>query len=164
MKRTLLALAAALLAIPAGLDAQGPWRLALTAGPYRVDRLAGTPIVPTATLTKQFGGRMLAGGSLGLVRAAGFYGLDALTLDLHVGVRSAPAKLEGFATGGPTTLLGGDGDGTPYLSTGLHLTTGVNWWVGPRIGFTASATGRVWVTTGNSRFSPSATAGIVFRL
>ncbi len=155
---------AAVAAVPASLPAQHPWRLTLAAGPYRVDDLAGTPTVPTVALAKSIGQRGLIGGTLGLIQHAGFYRLDALTLDLGVGRRSSGARLEWTGSLGPAALLGGDSDGTPYLAAGGHATVGLTWWVGRRIGLSLSGVGRVWLTTGNARLSPSATAGVAFRL
>ena len=158
-----LALVAALVAAPASLGAQNSLRFGLAAGPYRVDNLAGTPIVPTLMLLKPAGQRGIFGGNLGLIKSAGFYGLNALTLDLHAGLRSQPATLEWLGTVGPTFIAGGDGDGTPYTSVGGQATTGVTWWAGKHIGVVALATGRVWFTTGNSTFSPGGSIGIVLR-
>lgn len=145
------------------LAGQRSTRFQIAAGPYRVDRIARTPIVPSIGLFKPFGDRGLAGGNLGLIADAGFYGLTALSLDLHVGLRSRPARVEWNGTVGPSGMLGGDGDGTPYIRAGAHGTVGLVWWVDPRIGLTASTTGRIWFTTGNSRFSPSGAVGITFR-
>jgi len=155
--------AAALVADPACLAAQRSLRFQAGLGPYRVDDLAGTPLVPMIGLAKPFGHRGLVAGNLGLIRGAGFYGLDALTLDLHIGASSRPDRVEWGATIGPSGLVGGDGDGTPYLAAGVHGTGGVIWWVASRIGLTAAATGRLWFTSGNARLSPSAAIGLTVR-
>ena len=149
------------LSVPAPLFGQGRTRITIGAGPYRVDELARTPLVPMIGVLKPRGQRGLVGANLGLVRSAGFYDLNALTLDVHIGIRSAPAHIEWHATAGPSGMLGGDSDGTPYLQLGGQGTVGATWWFANRLGAMAAATGRAWLTTANSRFSPSAYGGMV---
>jgi hypothetical protein len=151
-------------AVAIGAEAQSRWRLAAGVGPYRVDDIAGTPIVPSATLSREVGRGFLVGGTLGWVRDAGFYGLDALTFDFSVGVRRGSGPFEWTGTIGPAVLLGGDGDGSVYAAGGGQTTMTLTRWVGPRFGIVVGGTGRLWFSTGNSRFSPSASAGIVLRL
>jgi hypothetical protein len=143
--------------------AQDRWRLAVAVGPYRVDRLAGTPVIPSVAVSKLAGSRAVFGATVGWIRDAGFYGLDALTFDLDAGVRSA-GRVEWSATAGPSFMVGGDGDGTPYVGAALHGSVGAIWWFGRKVGLTAGTTGRVWLTTGNNRFSPSGSIGLVLRL
>lgn len=161
MTTRLLLILVAALALPTGAAAQRALQFSAAVGPYRVDDLAGTPLVPSVALAKPFGRRAVWNATLGLVREAGFYGLDALTLDVGVGLRGRPTRFEWQATIGPSALVGGDGDGTPYTTAGVHTTVAGIWWAGKRVGLLASATGRVWATTGNSRFSPSARLGLV---
>jgi hypothetical protein len=164
MTRSLwLALSLASAVLVGRVEAQSRWRLGLAAGPYRVDDLAGTPLVPAATLAKAVGSGALAGGTLGWIRDAGFYGLDALALDLSVGLRRG-AALEWAGTVGPAFLVGGDGDGTPYTAAGGHVTMSLTRWVGARFGIAVAGTGRLWFTTGNTRFSPGGQIGLVLRL
>lgn len=166
MKMTnVVAVALLLAALPTSGWAQRSPRFFLAAGPYRIDRLAGTPIVPTIGLLKPVGQRGAWGIGLSGIRNAGFYSLNALALDLHIGLRTRPGPVEGFGTVGPATMLGGDGDGSPYARLGLQASVGGTWWVGRHVGVIGFATGRVWVGTGSSenRFSPGASAGIVVR-
>lgn len=159
----LAAVVAALLGVASAVGAQQGVRLSLAAGPYRVDRLAGTPIVPSIGVHKPIGRRGLVGGRLGLVRNAGFYGLDALTLDLDFGVRSRPSRVEWQATAGPWTLLGGDGDGTPYGVLGGQATAGATWWARPRLGFLALATGRLKFAASAEHATGGGALGVVVR-
>ncbi len=160
--RAILFIAAFVLA-PCVTRAQEPLRIALAVGPFRVDRLAGTPRVPSLNLLKPVRQRVLVGGRLSWIRDAGFYGLDALTLDLDVGVRTRPARLEGHLTVGPWGMLGGDGDGTPYARGGGHGTAGATWWLRRWIGLTASGTARLNLVDTDERVTPSAAFGVVVR-
>jgi hypothetical protein len=160
----IVALVTAALALePVDLVAQRGLRFHAAIGPYRVDDLAGTPLVPVIGLAKPVGKRGIVAANLGWIRDAGFYGLDALTLDLDVGIGNRPSRIEWNATVGPSAMIGGDGDGTPYVGAAGHATGGLIWWFDPRIGVTAAATGRLWITSGNSRFSPGAAFGVTFR-
>ncbi|MDX2057761.1 MAG: hypothetical protein SFV24_08145 [Gemmatimonadales bacterium] len=167
LKPISLLLALAFLAVGAtpGSAQSSPrsWSLAVGAGPFRIDDLAGTPLVPTAQLLKA-GRRAAFGVAATWVNNAGFYTLTALTLDVGVGVRSGGARNEVFALVGPTAIVGGDSDGTPYTSAGAHLTLGGTRWLTDRVGITAGAVGRVWFTTANSQVAPSASIGLRFRL
>jgi hypothetical protein len=145
------------------LPAQEPARLAATVGPFRVDRLAGTPRVASLGLHKPICTRGLVGGRLSWIGNAGFYGLDALVLDLDVGVRTRPARLEGHVAVGPWGMLGGDGDGTPYARGGGHGTGGATWWVSQRFGVVALATARVNLADSDERLTSSAALGVVVR-
>lgn len=150
------------LLLPAAANAQRGTRFFVAGGPYRVDNVAGTPFVPMIGLFKATGQRGMFGVNLGLIREAGFYGLDALTLDIHLGRRSAPAQVEWFGTIGPTAMLGGDGDGTPYLGLGGQATIGATWWAGDRVGLMAAGTGRIWAGSPDV-FSPNAMIGLALR-
>ncbi|MBM4189051.1 MAG: hypothetical protein FJ206_17260 [Gemmatimonadetes bacterium] len=164
MTRLSIAVLLALVASPpAPGHAQSPLRVAAGVGPYRVDDVAGTPLVPMVGLFKPVGRQAVIGANLGLVKSAGFYGLDALTLDAHLGVEKTSRRLTLTGTLGPSAMAGGDGDGTPYLSAGAHATAGLTWWFTDRVGLWAATTGRLWFTTGNSRFSPGAMVGLSFR-
>lgn len=145
-------------------DLNRKWQLAIGVGPYRVDDLAGTPIIPTAQLVKSFGTRGAAGLSVGWIPNAGFYNLTALTVDLGFGVRSAPGRVEWIGLVGPSGIIGGDSDGTPYVGVAGHAGGYVTAWLSDRIGITGGAIARVWISAGNSRFSPSGFAGLRFRL
>jgi len=144
-------------------SSRGGWSLSVGAGPFRIDDLAGTPLVPTAQLLKS-GQRAAFGVAATWVNNAGFYTLTALTLDVGIGIRSGQDRNEFVALVGPTGILGGDSDGTPYTSAGAHLTVGGTRWLTDRIGLTAGAVARVWFTTANSQFAPSASIGVRFRL
>ncbi len=150
------------LVLPTAGEAQRGTRLVVAAGPYHVDKVAGTPLVPMVGFFKATGERGLFGFNLGLIREAGFYGLDALTLDVHLGRRSAPGRVEWHATIGPTAMLGGDGDGTPYVGLGGQATVGATWWLGGRIGVMGAGTGRLWGGSADL-FSPGAVLGLVLR-
>ncbi|MEZ4458032.1 MAG: hypothetical protein R2882_16020, partial [Gemmatimonadales bacterium] len=159
-------LAAAALLGPASLQAQAPaggWRLGLSAGPYRVDRLAGTPFVPRLDLTRA-GERAVFTFALSGIKGAGFYSLDALALDAGLGLRGGSPRFEVQGLIGPSGILGGDSDGTPYTGVGAHATLQGTAWVTPGLGLTGGGVARVWFTTGNARFSPSAYAGLRVRL
>lgn len=143
--------------------AQESVRFAAGAGPFKVDRLAGTPTVPSLSIHKPFGRRAIAGGRLGLIRSAGFYTLDALVIDLELGYRSRPARVEWTLAAGPWGMLGGDGDGTPYVHIGGLGTVGATWWALPRVGLTAAGSGRLWVSRQGDRATPSAMVGVVVR-
>jgi hypothetical protein len=151
-----------LAALPMALGAQQPVRLSLAVGPYKIDRLAGTPRVASIGIHKPFGLPGLAGGRLSWIRDAGFYGLDALALDIDVGVRSRPARLEGQLMAGPMAMLGGDGDGTPYAHVGLQGTGGATLWLHRRLGLIGSATAR-FTFVGDDRVRPGAAVGLVVR-
>lgn len=160
--RAVLSIAAFVVA-PSLCRAQEPLRVALMVGPFRVDRLAGTPHVPSLGLLKPVRERVVVGGRLSLIRDAGFYGLDALTLDLDVGVRTRAARLEGQLSVGPWGMLGGDGDGTPYARVGGQGTAGATWWVRRRFGVVALATTRVNLADSDERVTSSAALGVVVR-
>jgi hypothetical protein len=139
------------------------WSIGFGVGPFRIDDLAGTPLVPTVQVLKT--GRAAAFGATGTwVNDAGFYSLTSATLDLGVGVRTGSSRTDLVALAGPTGMLGGDSDGTPYILAGVHGTLTATWWPSDRVGVSATGVMRVWVTTGNSRFAPSATAGLRLRL
>lgn len=150
------------LLLPVAAEAQRGTRFIVAGGPYRVDDVAGTPFVPLIGLFKATGQRGVFGVNLGLIREAGFYGLDALTLDIHLGRRSAPARVEWFGTIGPTAMLGGDGDGTPYVGLGGQATVGATWWFDDRVGLIGAGTGRLWGGSADV-FSPSAMVGFALR-
>ena len=158
-----VALVAALLGTAAGAFAQDGVRYSVAAGPFRIDRLAGTPVVPSLGVHKPVGHRALIGGRLGLVRNAGFYGLDALLLDLDFGIRSRPSRVEWQATAGPWSMLGGDGDGTPYALIGGQATAGATWWVRRQFGFIALGSARFKFDQSNERVTGSAALGVVVR-
>ena len=160
--RTIVVAAALAGAASTGL-AQNAMRYSLAVGPMRIDRLVGSPMVTSIGIHKPTGRRGLIGGRLGLIRNAGYYSLNALTLDLDFGLRSQPARVEWQATAGPWLLLGGDGDGTPYALIAGHVTGGVTWWAQPHLGFLGSASGRVQFGASNERVTGSAAIGVVVR-
>jgi hypothetical protein len=158
-----IAVAAAVVGAASGALAQQGMRYSLAVGPFRIDRLAGTPVVPSFGMHKPTGRNALIGGRLSLVHNAGFYRLDALAIDLDFGVRGRPARVEWQATAGPWGMLGGDGDGTPYAHIGGQATAGVTWWAGRRIGLLALASGRLRFAAANERTTGSAAIGVVVR-
>lgn len=158
-----LRLLALLTAFPLALVAQQPVRLSFAVGPYEIDDLAGTPSVVSIGAHKPFGVTGLAGGRLSWIRDAGFYGLDAAALDLDFGVRSRPAMFEGLVMGGPWAMLGGDGDGTPYLHVGVQGTSGGTLWLHRRLGLVALATARFTFVDKADRVLGGAAFGLVVR-
>ena len=160
--RTAVALTA-MLSLASGALAQQSMRYSLTVGPYRVNRLAGTPNASWVGLHKPVGRRGLIGGRLGLIRNAGFYSLNALTLDLDFGVRSRPGRVEWQATAGTWGLLGGDNDGTPYFGIGAQAATGVTWWAQPHLGFLALGTARLKLDLSREPVTGGGAFGVVVR-
>jgi hypothetical protein len=158
-----VALAVALVGASSQAGAQQRVRFSAVAGPFRIDRLAGAPVVPSVGVHWATGRRGLVGGRLSLVRNAGFYGLDALSMDLEMGVRSRPARVEWLATAGPWGLLGGDGDGTPYALIGGQATAGVTWWARRRVGLLALASARLKFSESTERATGSGALGVVVR-
>ncbi|MGE0443236.1 MAG: hypothetical protein AB7L66_14200 [Gemmatimonadales bacterium] len=159
-------LAALTLFGPRSLLAQAPaggWRLGLSAGPCRVDRTAGTPFVPRLDVTRA-GRQAVFTFAVSGIKGAGFYGLDALALDAGIGLRGGSPRFEVQGLIGPSGMLGGDGDGTPYLGFGANATLQGTAWLTSGVGITAGGVARSWFTTGNTRFSPSAYAGLRIRL
>ncbi len=162
----ILASLALFLLVSSPASAQTPrrgWSVAIAGGPFRIDDLAGTPLVPTAQLLKS-GHRTAFGVAATWVNNAGFYTLTALTLDVGLGIRTGGNRAELHALIGPTGILGGDSDGTPYVSAGAHLTVGGTRWISDRVGLTAGGVMRVWLGTANSQIAPSASLGLRFRL
>jgi hypothetical protein len=158
-----VALAAALIGASSQAGAQDGVRFSAVAGPLRIDRLAGTPIVPSVGVHWSPGRRGFAGGRLALVRNAGFYSLNALSMDLDFGVRSRPGRVEWQTTAGPWFLLGGDGDGTPYALIAGQATGGVTWWARRHFGFLALASARLKLGESTERATASGALGVVVR-
>lgn len=144
-------------------DSRRGWTLGFGAGPARVDDLAGTPTVPTISFERTVGASGQIGGRVGWIGDAGFYSLNALTLDLGFGFRAASGRTEGSAVVGPTAILGGDSDGTPYLAIGPHLTLAGTVWLSSRVGVQGAGIGRAWFGVG-SNFKPALVAGLTLRL
>ncbi|MCC7052443.1 MAG: hypothetical protein IT355_04190 [Gemmatimonadaceae bacterium] len=159
----ILALGVAAVGAASRAGAQEGMRYSVAVGPLRIDRLAGTPVVPSVGLHKPTGRRGVVGGRVSLVHDAGFYGLNAVALDLDVGVRSRPARVEWQALVGPWLLLGGDGDGTPYGLVAGQATAGVTWWAQRRFGLLALASGRLKFGTSTERATGSGAIGVVVR-
>jgi hypothetical protein len=149
--------------VVASAGAQSSTRLSLVFGPQRIDKLAESPVAPTLGLAKPVGRHGVLGGRLGWIRDAGFYGLDALTLDLDAGLKTRPATMEWHATAGPWAMLGSDGDGTPYTHVGGQATVGLTWWPSNRLGLLGSASGRLWLSRSDERLTPGALVGLVIR-
>jgi hypothetical protein len=139
------------------------WRLGAGVGIYRVDDLAGTPVVP-ATRLERVAGRGVSSFELYYIRHAGFYGLDALGADLGLGVRQSRRGGELGALAGASGMLGGDGDGTPYVAAGVHAAVQGIAWLDQGVGLSLRGTARFWITAANSRFMPSLVAGLVIKL
>lgn len=148
------------------VEAQGVrkngWQLTGAVGPYRIDDLAGTPIVPSATLTRA--GKLSFGATLWWIDGAGRYTLTALAADLDLGVRFGHERVEGALTVGPSALLGGDSDGTPYLGAGGHTTLSGLLWISEAVGVSLAASARAFVRSTDLLFTPSLQAGIRVRL
>lgn len=140
------------------------WTVTAAIGPARIDRLAGTPLVPTASFERTVGARGMFGARLGWIGNAGFYSLNALTLDLGLGLRAAGRRTEGSVMAGPSVILGGDSDGTPYAAVGPQLTASGTVWVGDRIGLTAAGLMRAWANGDGMSLRPGLAAGITLRL
>jgi hypothetical protein len=155
----------ALQAAPGGAQTarSGAWRLGAGAGVYHVDELAGTPMVPGLSVAREVGRRAVVGLDLAAISGAGRYGLDALAADLDVGVLVPRGRFELALTAGPSGLLGGDGDGTPYYSVGVHGAVGATLWATDRFGLTARVRVRQWITSPAEQ-SPGVVAGLVVRL
>lgn len=158
-----LALSTAGNAVEAQTEGRPGWRFGVAAGPIRIDDLAGTPLVPNIDLHKAYGRSGIVGGSLGWVRDAGFYGLDALVLDVGLGKRWSTSTRDYALMAGPSGMVGGDGDGTPYLAAGAHLSALAIHWLGEHVGIAVGGTVRVWATTANARVMPGARLGFSFR-
>lgn len=140
------------------------WRLAAGAALYHVDDLAGTPIGPSLGVSRDLGRSGLAGIDLTWINNAGFYSLTALAADLDLGLRERVGRLEIQGSVGPSGLLGGDSDGTPYYSAGVHVSAGLIYWPSDRVGFYGRGRLRQWITSSPANRSPGVSAGMVLRL
>lgn len=139
------------------------WTLGVGVGPAQIDDLAGAPNVPTVSFERTVGSSGQIGGRVGWIGDAGLYSLNAVTLDLGFGIRGTAERTEGSVVVGPTAILGGDSDGTPYLGIGPHVTLAGTVWLSSRVGVQGAGIGRVWFGTGTN-FNPALVAGLTFRL
>lgn len=153
--------------VPAGAQStqagERPWRLNAGGTVYHVDDLAGTPIGPSIGLSRELGRRGLVGLDFTWINDAGFYGLTALAADLDLGLRERLGRLELQASVGPSGLLGGDGDGTPYYSAGAHASAGLVYWPSDHLGVYGRGRLRQWITSSPANRSPGLSAGLVLR-
>lgn len=161
---TVLFSSSALAAESPSADEPARWRLGLGVGVLRVDHLAGTPLVPSLTAGRAFGGSGAGAFDVTLIRGAGRYGLDALVFDLGFGLRKSGEIAEVSFLVGPTAMVGGDGDGTPYLAAGAQAALTGTLWITETIGFSARGAARFWLLAVNEPFAPSLTAGLMLRL
>ncbi len=163
----LLAFAATLLPIDS-VSAQTPasrngWRLAGGIGVYEVDELVGTPLIPMAAIGGTIGSRAVVNLELTGIFNKGFYHTDAIAGDLDLGIRFPVRSLEVQVTAGPTGILGGDSDGTPYTGGGLQGAIGLAAWAGNRVGFVVRGRARHWWGTADG-LKLGFSAGILLRL
>lgn len=137
----------ALAALPAAAQAparERAWWLALGGGFYQVDDLVGTPLVPAASLTRTMGRNGFVGLEITGIFNKGFYSLNALAGDLDLGVRVPMELVELSLSAGPSGIVGGDSDGTPYAGGGVHGAVGATAWVTGSIGLQARGRIRYW--------------------
>ncbi len=163
-----LALAAvlALAALPAVAQAparERAWRLALGGGFYQVDDLVGTPLVPAASLTRTLGRNGFVGLEITGIFNQGFYSLNALAGDLDLGVRFPMDPFELSLSAGPSGILGGDSDGTPYTGGGVHGAVGATAWVTNSVGLQARGRVRYWWGVANEALA-GLSLGLVVKL
>lgn len=146
---TSIALAAvlALGSLPAAAQRPAPdraWRVSLGIGLYQVDDLVGTPLVPAVSLTRTLGHHGFAALEITGIFNKGFYSLNALAGDLDLGVRVPIERLELSLSAGPSGILGGDSDGTPYAGGGVHGAVGATAWVTSSVGLQTRGRIRYW--------------------
>jgi hypothetical protein len=139
------------------------WRLGLGGGVFRVDDLVGTPFVPLLSVGGSVGRRGYVGLDLSGFFNQGFYSATALTGDLDVGIRFPLPRFEVVLSAGPSGMLGGDSDGTPYTAGGGHAAAAGTAWLGDRVGLTGRFRARWWQGTAEGLL-PGAWLGLVVRL
>jgi hypothetical protein len=156
-----LGLAAAPLAGQA--DDHRGWRLGAGGGLYRVDDLVGAPFVPTASIGGTVGRLGFVGLELTGIFDQGFYSATAIAGDLDVGIRFPMRRFEVMLSAGPSGILGGDSDGTPYTGGGAHAAVGATAWITERIGLTGRFRTRWWQGTAEGLL-PGGSLMLVVRL
>lgn len=146
-----LVVGAAILAMAWGHPAEaqsagsrGGWRLSLGGAVYEVDELVGTPLVPSASLSRTLGRHGFVGLELNGIFNQGRYSASALAGDLDLGVRFPMDRFELTLSAGPSGILGGDSDGTPYTGGGMHAAAGATVWLADRVGITGRGRVRRW--------------------